>query len=86
MSKGQVIRLNGEVVALVVDGEARIVDGLSEPAMLTVKGMCLFAMEVQAADVLAAGGTPARRDSRASVTAWRGTVRSWRDVVDHAPT
>ena len=48
MSKGQVIRLNGEVVALVVDGEARIVDGLSEPAMLTVKGMCLFAMEVQA--------------------------------------
>ena len=48
MSKGQVIRLNGDVVALVVDGEARIMDGLSEPAMLTVKGMCLFAMEVQA--------------------------------------
>jgi hypothetical protein len=48
MSKGQVIRLNGNVAALVVDGEARIMDGLSEPAMLTVKGMCLFAMEVQA--------------------------------------
>ena len=48
MSKGQVIRLNGDVVALVVDGEARITDGLSESAMLTVKGMCLFAMEVQA--------------------------------------
>ena len=48
MSKGQVIRLNGNVVALVVDGEARIMDRLSEPAMLTVKGMCLFAMEVQA--------------------------------------
>ena len=48
MSKGQVIRLNGDVVALVVDGEARIMDGLSDPAMLTVKGMCLFAMEVQA--------------------------------------
>ena len=47
MSKGQVIRLNGDVVALVVGGEARITDGLSEPAMLTVKGMCLFAMEVQ---------------------------------------
>jgi hypothetical protein len=48
MRKGQVIRLGGDVVALVVDGEARIMDGLSDPAMLTVKGMCLFAMEVQA--------------------------------------
>ena len=48
MRKGQVIRLNGDVVALVVDGEARIMEGLSDPAMLTVKGMCLFAMEVQA--------------------------------------
>ena len=48
MSKGQVIRLDGDAVALVVDGEARIIDGLSDPAMLTVKGMCLFAMEVQA--------------------------------------
>jgi hypothetical protein len=48
MRKGQVIRLGGDVVALLVDGEARIMDGLSDPAMLTVKGMCLFAMEVQA--------------------------------------
>ncbi len=42
------MRLRGEPVAVVVDGEARIVASLGEGDAVTVKGMCLFAMEVQA--------------------------------------
>lgn len=64
MSKGQVIRLEGDVVALVVDGEARVVDGLCEASALTVKGMCLFAMEVQAGAI-----DPPYTDERALVYA-----------------
>lgn len=48
MSKAQVIRFNGAVVALVVDGEAHVTDDLADESAGTVKGMCLFAMEVQA--------------------------------------
>ena len=65
--------------------------------MLTVKGMCLFAMEVQAGAI-----DPPYTDARALTYARladadgpgrqgggdRLGVRcgSWRDVVDHAPT
>jgi len=48
MNRAEVIRFNGDPVALVVDGEAHISGGLSAGAEATVKGMCLFAMEVQA--------------------------------------
>ena len=44
----QTVQLNGAPVAVVVDGEARITAALGEADELTVKGMCLFAMEVQA--------------------------------------
>ncbi len=44
----QTVRLRGEPVAVVVDGEARIVSWLGEGDAVTVKGMCLFAMEVVA--------------------------------------
>jgi cobyrinic acid a,c-diamide synthase len=47
MSRADVIRFGGVPVALVIDGEARINDGLSREVDATVKGMCLFAMEVQ---------------------------------------
>ncbi len=48
MSQVQTVRLRGEPVAVVVGGEARIVASLGEGDAITVKGMCLFAMEVQA--------------------------------------
>ncbi len=48
MNRAAVIRFGGVPVALVIDGEARINDGLSREVEATVKGMCLFAMEVQA--------------------------------------
>jgi hypothetical protein len=48
MSRVHTVRLRGEPVAVVVDGEARIVASLGEGDAITVKGMCLFAMEVQA--------------------------------------
>ena len=48
MNRAELIRLGGEPVALVVDGEAHITGGLTAEAESTVKGMCLFAMEVQA--------------------------------------
>ena len=47
----QTVQLNGAPVAVVVDGEARITAALGEADELTVKGMCLFAMEVQAGAV-----------------------------------
>ncbi len=47
-SRVQTVRLRGEPVAVVVDGEARIVSWLGEGDAVTVKGMCLFAMEVVA--------------------------------------
>ena len=48
MSRVDLVRLDGKPVAVVADGEARITAGLDEQAEATVKGMCLFAMEVQA--------------------------------------
>lgn len=42
------IRFNGDPVALVIDGEAFLNLHLDEADALTVKGMCLFAMEIQA--------------------------------------
>ena len=51
MSQVQTVRLRGEPVAVVVGGEARIVASLGEGDAITVKGMCLFAMEVQAGAV-----------------------------------
>lgn len=42
------IRWKGEPVALVIDGQTFMNLHLDEPDALTVKGMCLFAMEVQA--------------------------------------
>lgn len=48
ISRVQTVRFRGEPVAVVVDGEARIIAALEEADALTVKGMCLFAMEVQA--------------------------------------
>lgn len=42
------IRWQGEPVALVIDGEAFVNLHLDAQATLTVKAMCLFALEVQA--------------------------------------
>lgn len=42
------IRWNDEPVALVIDGQAFLNLHLDAAATLTVKGMCLFALEVQA--------------------------------------
>lgn len=41
------IRWQGEPVALVIDGQAFVNLHLDEATTLTVKGMCLFALEVQ---------------------------------------
>lgn len=42
------IRWKDEPVALVIDGQAYLNLHLDETTLLTVKGMCLFALEVQA--------------------------------------
>jgi hypothetical protein len=41
------IRWQGEPVALVIDGQAFLNLHLDDATTLTVKGMCLFALEVQ---------------------------------------
>jgi hypothetical protein len=46
-----VIRWKGEPVALVIDGQAFLNLHLDEADALTVKGMCLFALEVQAGTI-----------------------------------
>ena len=46
MSELQKIILNGEVAAVVVAGQAIVLDGLGETDERTVKAMCLYAMEV----------------------------------------
>ena len=48
MSGFQPISYNGEVVALVVGGQAIVPKALPEPDRQTVKAMCLYALEVAA--------------------------------------
>lgn len=45
------IRWKGEPVALVIDGQAFLNLHLDETDTLTVKGMCLFALEIQAGTI-----------------------------------
>ena len=45
------VRLGGDPVALVCDGQAWISHQLEERTARTVKAMCLFALEVQAGNV-----------------------------------
>ena len=75
MSRADVIRFGGVPVALVVDGEARINGGLSREVDATVKGMCLFAMEVQAGAI----DGPYTRRARAART------RGWRTLTGRGP-
>lgn len=47
----QPITLDGRIVAVVADGEALIAVALETRAAMTVKAMCLFAIEIQCGEI-----------------------------------